>query len=56
MAGCRTNLDLNLASRGHELLHFGESLFEGGLGNVSHEDIGALLGKKDGGFEADATT
>jgi hypothetical protein len=37
------------------LLDLGLGFLEGSLGDVGHEDIGALLGKQDRRLEADTT-
>lgn len=50
-----TDLGFDLAGGGDQLLHLGEGLFESGLGNISHEDIGTFFGEEDGGFKTDAT-
>ena len=39
---------------GDELLDLGNSLFKRWLRDISHEDVGALLGKENRGLEADA--
>lgn len=48
-------LGLDADGIGNELLYFGESFLESGLGDVGHEDAGPLSGEEDGGFETDTT-
>lgn len=40
--------------RGDELLDLGDGLFERGLGDVGHEDVGTLLDEQDRGLETNA--
>lgn len=46
---------LQTASVGYHLLDLGQGLGQGGLGDISEEDVGAFASKEDGGFEANAT-
>lgn len=46
---------LDAASVGGLLLHLGEGPLEGGLGDVSHQDVGALAGEEDAGLETDSS-
>jgi hypothetical protein len=47
-------LGLDAGSIGDELLDLGEGLLQSRLGDVGHEDAGALLGEEDGGLKANA--
>jgi hypothetical protein len=45
---------LETTSGGNEFLDAGNGLGQSWLRDISEKDVGALLGKEDGGFEADA--
>jgi hypothetical protein len=45
---------LDPGGRRDQLLDLGLGLFQRGVGDVGHKDVGALLGEEDGRLEADA--
>lgn len=45
---------LQTSGRGDELLDLCDGLFEGGLGDVGQQDIGALFGEENGRLKANA--